>query len=295
MKNHLIHTVALLLLPIWVTGCVVTGGRKTSTKTPIYNAIRDGNTAAVLQELQTNPAVVNLTDSQQATPLHAAARYGRVDIARDLLARGASVNATDPVGGTPLHYAVESGRSEMTELLIAHGASVDAKARIPAPGFGPAGVTPFMASVVFGRWEGVPTLIKHGADCNWSYAGKDAMGSQATLPAIHWAVLAGRRDVVDLMLARGSRFAGTGVLISAVNSGNIEMMKLFLSKGAGVNEHAATGWTPLHAAAFKGRADMVQLLISRGAKTSAVSMDGSTPLTVAMRTGHASLASLLKN
>jgi hypothetical protein len=64
----------------------------------------------------------------EASALHCAAAWGRLDAAAALLKAGAAVDlATVPGGQTPLHVAAALGDVEMAWLLIAAGADVDLK------------------------------------------------------------------------------------------------------------------------------------------------------------------------
>lgn len=65
---------------------------------------------------------VNVTDSDGRTPLHAAARAGRLDVVNELLRSGASVFAADNKGRTPLHLAVLGRSTEVVDALLAAGA-----------------------------------------------------------------------------------------------------------------------------------------------------------------------------
>jgi ankyrin repeat protein len=49
--------------------------------------------------------------------LHAAAYFGRLEMAEWLLERGADTTATDYEGKTPLQVAEENGHAEVAELL----------------------------------------------------------------------------------------------------------------------------------------------------------------------------------
>ena len=117
---------------------------------------------------------------------------------------------------------------------------------------------------------------------------------------------------------------GTGLMIAAWN-GDIEMMALFVARGANprrVNrngeqpvqlaawnghdaavkwllERGATlnrdgkNWTALHYAVFNGHEKLARDLISRGAEVNARSPNGSTPLMLAAREGRESLTKVL--
>ena len=59
------------------------------------------------------------------TPLLFAAREGRVDAAKVLLAAGADVSIVDPDRHTPLILALINGHFDVADLLIDHGADVN--------------------------------------------------------------------------------------------------------------------------------------------------------------------------
>jgi len=117
---------------------------------------------------------------------------------------------------------------------------------------------------------------------------------------------------------------GTGLMIASWE-GNIEMMELFVSRGANVNRATANGeqalmfaawrghleatrwllargaqlnrrgleWSALHYAVFSGHDKVAQFLIERGADLNARSTNGSTPLMMAAREGREGLANML--
>ena len=67
-------------------------------------------------------ADVNARRNDSFTPLHVAARYGRVELARILLEHGANVAAEDEDSKTASEYASEMGHKEITKLLLEHRA-----------------------------------------------------------------------------------------------------------------------------------------------------------------------------
>jgi ankyrin repeat protein len=88
--------------------------------------LREGNRELhdpnIVQALLAAGADVNAKTASGLTPLHYAARIGRVDIVRLLLARGASVSPQDQDGDTPLHEAREAGHEGVVELLVSAAA-----------------------------------------------------------------------------------------------------------------------------------------------------------------------------
>ncbi len=97
----------------------------------IFNFIRNNKLTEVRFLLEQGAIVRSTTDQGGRTPLHEAALYGYVDIARLLIERGADVNAKNVRGEPPLFYA-EGGliagpqptasHAEVAKLLRDHGA-----------------------------------------------------------------------------------------------------------------------------------------------------------------------------
>lgn len=118
----------------------------------------------------------------------------------------------------------------------------------------------------------------------------------------------------------GSRI-GSGLMIGAWE-GNLALMRLFLSRGADINQLNVNGesalalaawrgqrtavhwllergarlnppprqWSALHYAVFAGQRELVDELLAQGADLNALSTNGSTPLMMAIYEGHQDLA-----
>ena len=63
--------------------------------------------------------------SNNATPLHIAARTGQPYLANKLIGNGATLDAIDTSGRTPLHWAVEKEDTEIAKLLVNNGCDVN--------------------------------------------------------------------------------------------------------------------------------------------------------------------------
>jgi ankyrin repeat protein len=94
----------------------------------------------------------------------------------------------------------------------------------------------------------------------------------------------------------------------AVNTGNLDIVKLLLDNGASINMKDTDGYTPLHHAANRKKLedpnsmeinakliDIVNLLIDRGANLNVDSISDDTPLDLAARNGDLEMVDLLIN
>lgn len=68
---------------------------------------------------------INYSGGYYTPPLHAASRYGRVELAELFLESGADVNAKNTEGNTPLHLAAWRGHAELARLLLERNARTD--------------------------------------------------------------------------------------------------------------------------------------------------------------------------
>ncbi|WP_245511426.1 ankyrin repeat domain-containing protein [Rhizobium leguminosarum] len=122
---------------------------------------------------------------------------------------------------------------------------------------------------------------------------------EAGEPALIIASLAGRADVVALLLDGGADIevrnkGGLTALHAAAYGGNLEVVKLLVAEGADVNDRKNFyQMSPLHGAAEEGRTDVVAFLLTKNADVEATERNGYTPLTQAGWRAHWDTAKLL--
>ena len=111
--------------------------------------------------------------------------------------------------------------------------------------------------------------------------------------ALHWAVVHGSAEMVQILLANGAdvkattRLGGLTPLMMATKSGDTDIIKFLLDAKADVASPNANGTTPLMFAAASGRADAVKLLLDRGADINATDVtNGQTALMFAAAQGR---------
>eukprot|EP01068_Selenidium_serpulae_P008406 Selendium_serpulae@DN4978_c0_g1_i11.p1 len=106
---------------------------------------------------------------------HSAAKAGRLNEMRRLVARGASVGERDTNGATALHYAAEKGHYEVVLYLLGRGADVDAQCGLRT--------TPLHLAAICGHYAVVRLLVEGGGaqedvQCSrelWRDMGKTAL------------------------------------------------------------------------------------------------------------------------
>jgi ankyrin repeat protein len=155
----------------------------------VFLAPADRQEAGVA-ELVALGADVNARNVGRRTPLHFAARAGRIEAVTALLARGAEVDATDRDYATPLLDAADAGRLEVARTLLAAGAHPDLKTD-------PRDFThtPLTIACLRGRLDMVELLLAGGADVNLPAARRTALD---------WARRSKHDRIVELLTARNA-------------------------------------------------------------------------------------------
>src|SRR5260370_35869359 len=120
-------------------------------------------------------------------------------------------------------------------------------------------------------------------------------------PGLPFAGFGGQLAVSELLIAHGAavnavaqpKFRNTPVQ-AALLTGQVEVARMLVTKGADVNFKQAEGFTALHEAAQLGSEELVELLVSAGAEVNAKGGDGRTPLDVAIKAKKLAVADLLR-
>src|ERR1700722_13890962 len=178
-------------------------------------------------------------DGGALTALVYAARTGNVDAARVLLEGGADVNQTTRYGWSPLLAATHNSNYQMAKFLIEHGANVNLANK--------GGWTPRYLDVGNRNIEGgdypvrtadmdslayIPYLLDKGADVSWRITEST---ETRTVFTNQWL----NED-------------GATAFLRAAQSGDLELLKLLVARGADPKINTKLGVTPLAAAAGIG-------------------------------------------
>jgi Ankyrin repeats (3 copies)/Ankyrin repeats (many copies) len=179
-----------------------------------------------------------------------AARAGRADEVRRLVAAGENPNVADVDGETAVHAAARSGNAAVVSALLESGGDPN------RPGL--YGVTPLQLAVVGGRVEVVAMLLQGGARPN----APDLFGKTA----LHDAAARGSVQLAELLLAHGADpsatdDAGTSPLHIAAASGQDRLAAVLVARGASLRTRNIAGVTPSDAAKRAGHSELAGALM----------------------------------
>uniref|UniRef100_A0A8C5U805 Ankyrin-1 n=1 Tax=Malurus cyaneus samueli TaxID=2593467 RepID=A0A8C5U805_9PASS len=285
---------------------------KGASQTCMTKAGQTDGTVSLSQEGQPPPVL----QQKGFTPLHVAAKYGKVDVAELLLAHDAHPNAAGKNGLTPLHVAVHHNNLEIVKLLLPKGSSPHNSAWN--------GYTPLHIAAKQNQMEVASSLLQYGASANaesvqgvtplhlasqeghadmvallFSKQANGNLGNKSGLTPLHLVAQEGHVLVADVLVKHGvtvdamTRMGYTPLHVAS-HYGNIKLVKFLLQHQADVNAKTKLGYTPLHQAAQQGHTDVVTLLLKHGASPNEISTNGTTPLAIAKRLGYISVTDVLK-
>lgn len=199
-------------------------------------------------------------------PLHVAAKLGKTDVVRQLIAGGALVDskASSFMNASALCFAVYYGHDDTVQELIAQHANLDHPLdEIKA--------TPLHIAAMKGRFKITQMLIDAGANVN-------ARNKDNCTP-LHTVVECGRMDFVQPIQVKkkdGNRTSQVSQVIP-INM-YVAIADLLIARNAKLLENSPIKGTPLHLAARYCQPAMVSLLIQRGANLFARRPISATPL-----------------
>jgi len=149
--------------------------------------------------------------------------------------------------GEDLLAAVRKGDAERVKAVLAQGVDVNAKS--------PYGATGLFFAADRGNIEIIRILLDHGANVNV----KDTFYGAT---ALTWATQKERWDVIKLLLGKGATAGADGVLMTAVEKGNAEIVKAVLERKDAIPAEALSG--ALGAATKNNQTEIADLLKKAG-------------------------------
>ncbi len=218
----------------------------------VHQLFAKGPDAVTLEFVKTNAAPVDQEDDSQCTTLHYAARYGRVETAKWLVAHKADVNTVSYNQFTPMHMVSDPG---LAQFLIQSGADLKKKDAW--------GKTPLQAAAQEGHTNVCDVIIASGFPIDLSSAlrlGKRDLAKK---------MIKDNPQSVKVVEEDSNLWGNTSPLGVAASQGDKEMVELLLKAGAPANavtERPQVGqMTPLCNAVWAGHYEIAKILCEAGA------------------------------
>jgi ankyrin repeat protein len=171
-------------------------------------------------------------------------------------------------------WAAHNGDTDGVKAALAKGADINDQDA--------SGWTPLIHATKFGFNDTALFLINAGANVNAQ--------TNAECEAVEFACNAGDLDLVKAIVAHGGDAAylsnNTNILCGAVESGNLELVKFLLDRGANPNAKVQDYMPTIFTAVRNGDQDLFELLVARGADIHATDGDGWTLLSMAAKAGN---------
>nr|XP_040149889.1 transient receptor potential cation channel subfamily A member 1 [Ictidomys tridecemlineatus]AUF73697.1 TRPA1 [Ictidomys tridecemlineatus] len=259
-----------------------------------FKVVFEGN-AHRLQNFIKNRRKLSKYDDTNASPLHHAAAEGQVELMKTIISGSscAVLNVMDDYGNTPLHWATEKNQVESVKFLLSQGANPNlrngnmmAPLHIAAQGMyneiikvltehrstninleGENGNTALLTTCAKDNSEALQILLNKGAKLCKSNKWGDF--------PVHQAAFSGAKKCMEIILKHGEEHGYSrqshinfvnnkkvSPLHLAVQSGDLEMIKMCLDNGAHIELVENGKCMALHFAATQGATEIVKLMIS---------------------------------
>jgi ankyrin repeat protein len=253
-----------------------TGAWAADVDVRLPEAVINGDRAAVLDLLR-QKADVNTAMPDGTTALHWAVRSDDLETTELLIRAGADVNVRNRLGIAPLYLACLNGNAETVRKLLDAGADPNAATN--------EGETALMTAARTGNPEAVRLLLDRGAQIN-------ARDPKADQTALLWAIREHHTEAVRLLLSRGADAKTPTKIVFDFppETGNLQGIGRAQNLPKGV---LPGGMTPLHYAAREGSLEVARMLIAAGAGVNQVEANGTSPLVVAILNNHLDVARFL--
>ncbi len=204
----------------------------------------------------------------------------------DLIVVEDEIDSREPLPGRNMH--------RLADALLAAGADTNAAMNYPPPHlrlarlsmFNMTGATPFFLAAAAQDVDAMDMMLVR--------EDVDTLTGTSINEDIFYTQMKVRADDNEIQANATTFMVATGLGRKSDFSPDeearaIQAAETLIARGADVNEATATGWTPMHAAAYIGAESLINFLVANGADINVVTGCGQTPMSLALGTNVAGL------
>uniref|UniRef100_A0A8C6XK75 Transient receptor potential cation channel subfamily A member 1 n=1 Tax=Naja naja TaxID=35670 RepID=A0A8C6XK75_NAJNA len=281
----------LLNFPVFGIALNVTDS---SGNTPLHWATKEQQTESV-KLLLSRGANPNILNSNMISPLHWAVLYLFNDLVKIFLeCSTVDVNLEGEAGNTPILVACYKDNAEALKLLIENGGDIVRANNM--------GCMPVHAAAFSGSKLCLEIIIKRGEELGYSPAKHINFTNNKKCSPLHLAVQSRDLEMIKMCIEYGAQIDlkqsdNCTALHFAATQGATEILKLMMSSYTGedsiINALDGSKETLLHRAALFDHCELAEYLISKGANIDSVDIEGRTPLLLATSCASWKIVNLL--
>ncbi|RYO85040.1 hypothetical protein DL766_007922 [Monosporascus sp. MC13-8B] len=220
----------------------------------------------------------NIIDDKARTVLHLAAKAGRADLIKELIAKGSVTNQVSRRSQSiPLHFACYRGHADVIEFLTGTISDLTSEDRWER--------TPLAAACARGQLQTVKALARRYDNVQRAKGLMEAARN-------------GYCKVANYLLDLGcpvneSGTDGESALLSAVRGGHPRMVEQLILRGADTGHKDSSGDCAILLSTRRGLFEVTKILVDSGARLDIEGEDGESPLGRAIYSEHPVLVRLL--
>lgn len=258
----------------------------------LHVAAMTGASKGIIDLLVSKGFSVHDKDVNGQTPLHLAAREGKLDVLKALLDKGADVNSCDDGGNTALHNCAWP---LCADLLVSQGSNVNI---CNGKGMTPIQCACELSAVAseYGVGTVLEVLIRAGADVHTvDHCGRSILHHAIRGHSMNLEKLIGMPSIQKLWTLKDKR--GASPLYLAIELGNQHAVDVLIKAGAQLwqNNNELSGDTLLHAAVRSGVVSLVEILLENGYDSvDCFDKKGNSPLDIARELGNERIVACLE-